>query len=455
MKIDILKERLNSLKNQVDDLSKADNDLFDNPEKEDEEEDNDEDKDDLAARFLRGEDVSKETKASPVADAAKRTFDLKGNPDDLSLMQKIAHHWVKQSEDRRLMRADGLVNPVLAAEGHRVSAANKVGEPFSKDLIEHMNSGEFEGMDHLDQLQSLHDFEKDWHDKNPDYLKDSLDSLSGAHGKSGDIKDAYTSEQEAKNAHMMLGGAASGGVEGGATADQASSYAEAIQQAGGNIDNETGAASASVDTDAMTSFANAHQGYLANEREQYSDEELREKASSVNIAPELGEENAYDHPLLNEHRGTINDFFSQHNKTIGGTIQAIIKKAKAAGLPESMLDAGDLREIGMHGLMQAVSTYDPSANDVKFETYASNKMSGMMQTHLNNKNPVPRATRAKAANFGTSQKIAEDQPDLAPEAPEAPEAPKPDMASQLGDERHGRLKEYEAAKAMRKPKTEE
>ncbi len=448
MKIDILEEKLNSLKSQVDDLTKGDNDLFDDPEADDEEED------DLAAKFLRGEDVSEKTKSS-TRSTAKRIFDLKNNPEDLSLMQKIAHHWVKQSEDRRLMRADGLVNPVLASEGHRVSTANKVGDPFSKDLIDHMGSDDFDGMDHLDQLQSLHDFEKDWHEKNPDYLKGSLDALSASHGKTSDIHDAYSAEQEARNAHIMLGGAASGGLEGGAVADQAGSYAEAIQQAGGSIDKETGAASASIGTDAMTSFANSNKDYLASERENYSDEELRSKASSVNIAPKPEEENAYDHPLLKEHSGTINDFFSQHNKTIGGTINATIAKAKTSGLPDSMLDASELREVGMHGLMQAVAAYDPSANDVKFETYASNKMAGMMQTHLSNKNPVPRATRTKAANFGASQSVVEDQPELAPEQPVAPTAPKPDMAAQLGDERHGRLKEYEAAKAMRKPKTEE
>jgi hypothetical protein len=392
MKIDILKNRLNALKGQVNSLSKAEH--------------GDDDENDLAARFLRGEDVSSDIKQSRGA-PAKRVFDLKNNPDDLSLMQKIAHHWVKQSEDRRLMRADGLVNPVLASEGHRVSAANSVGDPFSKDLVEHMGKDDFDKKGHLDQLQSLHDFEQNWHDKNPDYLKDSLHSLSASSGKKSDIHDAYTAEQEAKNAHMMLGGTASGGVGSGAAADTAGNYAEAVQQAGGTIDKDSGAASVGVDTDPMTAFAGANKDFLASERKKYTDDELREKAGSVNIAPTVYTENAHDHPLLKEHHQTVNDFFTQHNGAIGGAVQSVIKKGKAAGLPDSLLDPGDLREIGMHGLMQAVSSYDPAASEAKFETYAGNKMTGMMQTHLSNKNPIPKATRNKASSFSAKQSIVE------------------------------------------------
>lgn len=72
----------------------------------------------------------------------------------------------------------------------------------------------------------------------------------------------------------------------------------------------------------------------------------------------------------------------------------VAKSGVSSGSAPGMLEANDLVQIGMIGLLDAIDRFDP-ARGVKFETYAVTRIRGSIQDELRKLDWVPRSVRRK------------------------------------------------------------
>src|SRR5919106_1954584 len=82
------------------------------------------------------------------------------------------------------------------------------------------------------------------------------------------------------------------------------------------------------------------------------------------------------------------------------------------GLP-AHVEEGDLVSYGLLGLMNAIERYDPG-RDIKFETYAINRIKGAIIDELRSLDWVPRSVRSRAREIERTNALLEHRLHRAP-----------------------------------------
>jgi hypothetical protein len=216
-----------------------------------------------------------------------------------------------------------------------------------------------------------------------------------AHQKGMGAKDVHAAAKDEQIRHVLGGGA---------QAEMPMSVEEGMQHAGG-AKGEEGTVGSMVQ-DPSSSFAAGNKEFLNQYARDYAKKakkpaDLEEMArydegSRGDVSRILG-----DHPALKDphKKSKVDAFFEKYHPLIAMSAHKVLNKL---GLDHKKgdVDLGMLHEAGMHGLMQSINDYDHDhPSKASFSTHAGNKIRGLMQTALRDKDAIPAELRSGAKKF--------------------------------------------------------
>lgn len=346
--------------------------------------------------------------------------------EELNALRMHTRPWEQRARDLIKLKADPKKNPFLARDGHIVEARNLAHKNRQSAYNELINSDNYKNADPISQMEMDEKFERDWKTNNPTHTAQAVQAHITAHEKGQKNKELFDAHKEAQIRNI---------IEGGATPEQTYSAEEAMQHAGGAKGEE--GTIGSIVSDPHSSFAMGNQEFIKDYAKNYS-----QKAKKVSNLEDMENYSGEDKKDVERILGSsakspmFDAFFNRYNKLI--PINA--KKAiSALGLSESHpnVDMGLLHEAGMHGLIQAINTYDPDKG-ASFKTHASRTINGLQMTALKSMDQVPADVRRAAKLFHKKQaasaqpkaeaSIAQVTPTSPAQTPAPVQAPKPSVA---------------------------
>jgi hypothetical protein len=310
--------------------------------------------------------------------------------EEIRDLRAYTRPWEQRAREMTKLQADPSKNPVLAHQGHIIEA-REMHHKNRKDAYQKMvNSEDYRNADPIQQMEMDASFEKDWHAKNPEHLKQAVEAHHSAHMKGVKSHDVHAAAKDAAIRDMLSGGS---------MPEESMSTEEALQHAGG-VKGEEGT-QGTIIRDRASSFAASNPEFI----NQYA-KEYKNKAKKVGNIDEMGE---YDEGSKRDIKRILGDapakdpridkFFEHYHPLISMSASKVMKKL---GLDprSSEIDMSMLHEAGMHGLMQAINDYDHSnISKASFATHAGNKMRGLMQTALRDQDKVPHEVRRAQKQF--------------------------------------------------------
>ena len=163
----------------------------------------------------------------------------------------------------------------------------------------------------------------------------------------------------------------------------------------------------SMTQDPSSSFAAGNKEFISQYTKDYANKAKKPKdvsdmmdydeGSRADVGRILG-----DHPALKDpaKKSKVDAFFEKYHPLIAMNAHKVLNKL---GLDHKKgdIDLGMLHEAGMHGLMQAINDYEHDhPSKASFSTHAGNKIRGLQQTALRNKDAIPAELRSGAKKFG-------------------------------------------------------
>jgi hypothetical protein len=373
-------------------------------------------------------------------------------------MRQYTRPWEQRARERTRLSAEAHKNPVLHHEGRLVEARNTAHKSRQDAYSTFQSSPEYANADPITQMELDTKFNKDWHEKNPDYLSNAAKIHGEAHKKGKSARDVHAAAKDEQIRHILSGGA---------SPETSMSTEEAMQHAGG-VKGEEGTVG-SMTQDRASSFASSNPDFIRQYSKDYEKKSKKSKkpkdlsdmmeydeGSRADIGRVLG-----DHPALKDpsKKAKVDTFFQKYHPLIAMSAHKVLNKL---GLDSKRgdIDLGLLHEAGMHGLFQSINDYDHDhPSKAAFATHAGNKIRGLMQTALRDKeqSDIPHEVRQAQKQY-QQQKAAvapqQQQPVAAP--PAAPNKlstllPKhfPDTADRIK-----RIGTFQAVHATKPPKPE-
>ena len=338
--------------------------------------------------------------------------------EDIAEMRQYTRPWESRARDTQRLSAEAHKNPVLHHEGRLVEARQAAHADRQAAYNAFQQSPEYQNADPITQMEMDAKFNQDWHEKNPEHLKNAvkLHERAHLHGLRGHGEHAANKLEDIKHVRG-----------GGAQAEEAMSMEEGLQHAGGTK-GEEGTVGSTVQ-DPSTAFAHANQKFLQEKGQAYESAAEKRKGSLASVAnkyaKKVGELPDYDreevHRVLGEHpalkdpqkKAKVDKFFEAYHPLIGMSAKKVMAKL---GLDPSRgdIDMGAMHEAGMHGLFQAINDYEhENPGKASFSTHASNKIRGLMQTALRNQQKsAPQEMKTGAKKYNLQQMIGSHGPEV-------------------------------------------
>lgn len=367
--------------------------------------------------------------------------------EELNALRSYTRPWESRAREMAALKADPSKNPNLARHGNIIEARNAAHGDRAKAYAAFTSSDDYKNADPIQQMEMDDQFEKDWHSKNADYLKNALSSHHEAHGKGRAHKDLHAAAKDAAIRNVI-----SGGGHGG----EGYSLEEGMQHAGGTRGEE--GTQATVKQDPASSFAMGNQDFISQYAKDYE-----KKGKKVGNIDEMGQYNEGSARDLNRILGEgpakdpkFESFFQHYYPLIGMNAHKTLQRL---GLDPNHpdIDMSMLHEAGMHGLIQAMNDYDhENPGKASFATHAANKIRGLQMTAMKNQDAIPAEVRAAQKKFASQNAKVPGAP--APAAPAAapvePPKPKVDIGKLINHannpnakDMHDRLNRIGAARA--------
>lgn len=338
--------------------------------------------------------------------------------EDIAEMRQYTRPWESRARDTQRLSAEAAKNPVLHHEGRLVEARQAAHGDRQAAYHAFQQSPDYQNADPITQMEMDAKFNQDWHQQNPEHLKNAvkLHERAHLHGLRGHGEHAASKLEDIKHVRG-----------GGAQAEMPMSMEEGLQHAGGTKGEEGTVGSTTQDPSAA--FANANQKFLQERGGQYESAAEKRKGSIASVAnkyaKKVGELPDYDredvHRVLGEHpnlkdpqkKAKVDKFFEAYHPLIGMSAKKVMAKL---GLDPSRgdLDMGALHEAGMHGLFQAINDYEHNnPSKASFSTHASNKIRGLMQTALRDQQKsAPQEMKTGAKKYNLQQMIGSHGPEV-------------------------------------------
>lgn len=345
--------------------------------------------------------------------------------EDLMAMRQYTRPWEQRAREAQALKADPTKNPELARHGNIIEARNQAHGDRNSAYRSLTASDEYKNADPIQQMEMEDSFEKDWHAKNPEHLKNALGAHDAAHAKGKGAKDLHAAAKDAQIKNII-----SGGGHGG----EGYSLEEGMQHAGGTKGEE--GTQATVKQDPASSFAMGNQDFINQYAKDYANKGKKvgnidemhnyDEGSKRDITRILGEGPSKD--------PNFEKFFSHYHPLIGMNAHKTLNRL---GLDHKSpdIDMSMLHEAGMHGLIQAMNDYDhDNPSKASFATHAANKIRGLQMTAMKNQDAIPTEVRQAQKKFASQ--AAMPKPDIKQVISAHPKAP----------EIHDRLARIGAAK---------
>lgn len=337
--------------------------------------------------------------------------------DEIAEMRQYTRPWESRARDTQRLTAEASKNPVLHHQGRIVEARQAAHGDRQAAYDAMQKHPDYASADPITQMEMDAKFHQDWHEKNPEHLKNAvkLHERAHLHGLKGHGEHASAKAEDIK--HVRTGGAQS---------EDAMSMEAGLQHAGGSKTEEGTVGSTTQDPAAA--FANANQKFLqekggeieakAGKRQGTFNDLANSYAKKVGEIPDYDRNEVArvlgDHPALKDpkNKAKVDQFFEHHHPLIGMSAQKVLNKL---GLDRNRgdIDMGALHEAGMHGLMQAINDYDhENPAKASFSTHASNKIRGLMQTALRDQQKIAPELKAGAKKYNLQQTLGSHPPEV-------------------------------------------
>lgn len=354
--------------------------------------------------------------------------------EEIAEMRQYTRPWEQRARETARLKAEAHKNPVLHGEGHILEARNIAHKDRQSAFDDFTKSPEYQNADPVTQMEMETKFDQDWHAKNPDYLTNAIRSHEEAKKKGEQAGEVHRYNAAAQAQHLIGGGGhavdpmsteeafqhAGGekgeeGTTGAIEQDRAASFAQSnpefVNRMKGHagkyntveeFDNKMRALRDPKTREAMLSkdpeleFAEKNQPLLRKllHAKGVDDTKAKTMEDLINYSPEaqrsvskiLGE-----HPALKDpaKKAKVDKFFAKYYPLIGSSAQRVMNKL---GLdPKSSQHHVDaLHESGVHGLFQAINDYNHDhPSKASFASHAGNKIRGLMQTTMRERDAVP------------------------------------------------------------------
>lgn len=355
------------------------------------------------------------------------------SPKMLEEMKDIAKKWLYDM--RRNTEYDPKKNPILNAGGKTLLAHEEAHGEFSEAYNNFLQSDELKGLSRKERRQAIKDFKQNWHDQNPNYRDMAITAADSgvAYSENAEIRkqelmDGLAAILDAGKIHITDDdqgySAQAAGMSGGAISDQA-----AAQMVGGVSGDDQGP-QATIKKDPAMIFAEKNPEVVKQLKEKLQaqlspDQNERMSALGAFRKPETAEPKEQKPEAPKKTIKTIDDKGQQYiNDYLLEYAPLINIKSSTLGrnAPEH-IDDGDLIMAGMHGLIDAFNTYDPSRG-ASFKSHAGRRIEGIMRDYI--KAGGPNSVDGYfydqvRKRMGRSQEVS--QPAAATEGPTASAAP--------------------------------
>jgi hypothetical protein len=238
-------------------------------------------------------------------------------------------------------------------------------------------------------------FNKEFHEKNPEYLSNAAKLHGEAHKKGLAAKDVHAAAKDEQIRHVLGGGA---------QAEAPVSVEEGMQHVGATRGEDS--VQGGMVQDPSSSFAAGNKEFLNQYAKDYA--KKAKKPKDLNDMMNYDEESRADvgrvlgdHPALKDpaKKAKVDSFFEKYHPLIAMNAHKVLNKL---GLDHKKgdIDLGMLHEAGMHGLMQSINDYSHDhPSQASFATHAGNKIRGLQQTALRDKDVIPAELRQGAKKF--------------------------------------------------------
>lgn len=362
--------------------------------------------------------------------------------EELTELRRFTRPWEQRLRETKKLQADPNKNPVLAQQGNLIEARNKAHADRHAEFQKLINSDAYRNADLISQMEMEDNFQKDWHNKNPEHLANAINVHNEAHQKGEGIKQRFKDIKEENIRHI---------AEGGAKPDEIFSTEAALQHAGG-AKGEEGTVG-TVIQDPAAQFAMGNQEFIR----QFA-RDLPKRGEQPKMEEGFGEEQKKDvkrilgdapakHPKFEQFFSDYYPLISMNARRVNKTLGIDPKH------PDRDIHEGLMQEAGMHGLVQAINDYDHDhPSKASFATHASNKIKGLQMTAMKSADQIPEEIRRAKKEFEAKRGQAKAQA-IAPEKPKVEQllssSKHPDAAN-ISD-RHNRVKAIRIAAGARKP----
>lgn len=366
--------------------------------------------------------------------------------EDIAEMRQYTRPWESRARDTQRLQAEAAKNPVLHHQGRVVEARQAAHADRQAAYDQFQQSPEYQNADPITQMEMDAKFNEDWHKQNPEHLKNAvkLHERAHLHGLRGHGEHAGAKAEDI--AHTRGGGA---------QPEEAMSMEAGLQHAGGTKSEEGTVGSTTQDPAAA--FASANQKFLQEKGGELEARAGKRKGTYADLAsgyakkvgeiPDYGRDEVHrvlgENPALKDpqKKAKVDKFFEHHHPLIGMNAKRVLDKL---GLDPKRgdIDMGGLHEAGMHGLMQAINDYEhDNPSKASFATHASNKIRGLMQTHLRDQQKIAPELKAGAKKYNLKEMIGAHGPDVDARLkrintfrqvhqPKGPKLPKPEGGGQ-------------------------
>jgi len=337
--------------------------------------------------------------------------------EDINEMRQYTRPWESRARDTQRLTAEASKNPVLHHQGRVVEARQAAHGDRQAAYDAFQQSPEYKNADPISQMEMDAKFNQDWHEKNPEHLKNAvkLHERAHLHGLKGYGEHAGSKVEDI--AHVRGGGA---------QPEEAMSTEAGMQHAGGSKGEEGTVGSTTQDP--ASAFANANQKFLQEKGAGLEARAGKRKGTYQDLASgyakKVGEIPEYDraevHRVLGDHpalkdpqkKAKVDKFFEHYHPLIGMSAKKVMDKL---GLDSKRgdLDMGALHEAGMHGLFQAINDYEhENPSKASFSTHASNKIRGLMQTALRDQQKIAPELKTGAKKYNLQSMLPAHGPDV-------------------------------------------
>lgn len=360
------------------------------------------------------EPVAAQPQAAALQGGGRKSRFEQPSREDLMAMRQYTRPWEQRAREAQALKADPTKNPELARHGNIIEARNQAHGDRNSAYRALTGSNEYKNADPIQQMEMDDHFEKEWHAKNPDHLKNAMGAHGEAHTKGKGAKDLHAAAKDAQIKNII-----SGGGHGG----EGFSLEEGMQHAGGTKGDE--GTQATVKQDPASSFAMGNQDFIR----QYADDYAKKGKKVGNIDDMMNHDEGSKRDIsriLGE--GPNKDpkfekFFSHYHPLIGMNAHKTLNRL---GLDPKHpdIDMSMLHEAGMHGLIQAMNDYDhDNPSKASFATHAANKIRGLQMTAMKNQDAIPTEVRQAQKKFASGGQPAAPKVDIKQVIGSHPKAP--------------------------------